>query len=76
MLNIRSNDDVPVTVETPSSGGGGSRVLGMDKQILYHAAIGTVFILLCCVIIRIMRSVDKLSSTGTTNSRSTYQEMP
>lgn len=49
-------------------------MMGIDKQMLYNAAIGAVFVLLCCVIIKIVWSVGKLSSTN--NSRDDYREMP
>ena len=74
MLNIRSrDDDAPAAGAEPSSRSG-STVMGIDKQMLYNAAIGAVFVLLCCVIIKIVWSVGKLSSTN--NSRDDYREMP
>lgn len=76
MLNIRSiDDDVPAVAEI--SNRSGSTVMGIDKQMLYNAAIGAVFVFLCCIIIKIVRSVDKLSSSANNNSsRDDYQEMP
>ena len=79
MLNIRSRDNDDTSAET-SNRSKSTAVMGIDKQMLYNAAIGAVLVLLCCIIIKIVRSVDKLSSTNNNISnninRDDYREMP
>lgn len=48
--------------------------MGIDELMLYNAAIGAFFVLLCCVIIKIVRSMGKLSSAN--NNRDDYREVP
>jgi len=80
MLNIRSRDNDDTSAAT-SNRSKSTAVMGIDKQMLYNAAIGAVFVLLCCIIIKIVRSVDKLSSANNNIrsnniNRDDYREMP